>query len=192
MIRGRVWWLVMALATLPARGQTPPTPSPRPFVPPDPSVYVRPEDMIVIDGRLEPEKIPNCGTWEDAFILLSSMFEGRTNIQDPEVNGIVRANLYMDDSDGAVLLQRVVHAKQRIDVAQARLESKDVAVQEVLDQRWREWSLVVKEESDALLASLSPQGVKGLRRWLQRLREGTRVRFTLQDPIPAWEAICAP
>jgi hypothetical protein len=120
-----------------------------------------------INGRLQPELLPETSVWGHVIAAVYSFTGGSADVHDPEAQSFVRGNLFISDADAAILLQEVVTARPRL----RRLE-----LQPAVDGRWaarrKQIDDAILAARDQILRRLSPRGRKALLRWVALIKQG--------------------
>lgn len=127
-----------------------------------------------IEGRLEPELLPETSVWEHVFYALHSLTGGRTDPRHPEVHSFVAGNLFLSDADAAILLGEVVAVRGRIQRLELQLHDAVRAGNRPLEEAALK-TLIERAPMDArdiTLRRLSPRGGKAFLRWVAVIKYG--------------------
>jgi hypothetical protein len=118
-----------------------------------------------IEGRFEPELLPETSVWEHVFTAIHSL------AQDQAVPGhptLIAGNLFMSDADAAILLQETAAVRARIRQLEHQLRDARRAGNRPLEEATlkRQIEQAPVEARDRTLRRLSPRGSKALLRWV--------------------------
>jgi len=133
---------------------------------------VGPSDQI--EGRLEPERLPEEIVWDYVLATIGSLTGGKTDARDPDVDDFVRGNLYLSNEDTGALLGAVASARAQIAVLEEQMEDSALtgpdraALETQLDE-------VILASRDQILRSLSPRGQTALSRFVAIVKHGMTV-----------------
>ena len=126
-----------------------------------------------IEGRFEPELLPETSVWDHVFAAVYSLSGGSTDPQDPDAHTFVRGNLFISEADAAILLQEVVTARARIRALES-LKSDECGGGDPNDYSAcrRQIDAATLQARDQILRRLSPRGRKALLRWVAVIKQG--------------------
>jgi hypothetical protein len=127
-----------------------------------------------IEGRLEPELLPETSVWDNVFAALHSLTGRKTDPRDPEVQSFVKGNLFISDADAAILLQEVAATRARVRRLEV-LPNDEFTVDGRADdgsERRKQINEATLEARDRILQRLSPRGSKALLRWVAIVKQG--------------------
>jgi hypothetical protein len=127
-----------------------------------------------IEGRFEPELLPETSVWEHVFYALHSLTGGRTDPRHPEVHSFIAGNVFLSDADAALLLEEVVAVRAQIRRLELQLEDAARAGNRPLDEASLKAQIeqAPVEARDRTLKRLSPRGGKALLRWVAVIKYG--------------------
>jgi hypothetical protein len=127
-----------------------------------------------IEGRLEPELLPETSVWDNVFAALHSLTGRKTDPRDPEVQSFVKGNLFISDADAAILLQEVAATRAQVRKLEP-MTNADLGVEDSADGVWAGRKLIDQatlDGRDRILQRLSPRGRKALLRWVAIVKQG--------------------
>jgi hypothetical protein len=126
-----------------------------------------------IEGRLEPELLPETSVWNHVIAALHSLTGGHTDPRHPEAHAFVAGNLYMSEGDAAILLEEVSAARARLRRLESR-KSDECGGEDPNDYSAcrKQIDAATLEARDKTLARLSPRGRKALLRWVAIIKQG--------------------
>lgn len=131
-----------------------------------------------IDGRLEPDKLPEALVWDNLFSVVYDLTGGKTDPKDPDVQGFIKGNLHMSVDDAAILLEGVAANRRTLPKLEDALRKAFEAERDASEIAKRKAAIeqATVTSRDQILRALSPHGAKALRRYEAVVRQGMKVQ----------------
>jgi len=150
----RVLPLVLGFGLASSSQATPPSPS---------------DHRGVIDGALEPDRLPETTVWDNVFAALYDLTGGKTDPGDRQVRSFIKGTLFVSDGDATIILRRVAAVRSQI----SEIERAGEAAHPDDWAPFREQTdRAILAARDDILDKLSPAGKKALLRWVAVVKQG--------------------